>query len=219
MLSLAFLLTIGPRALAAQEHGGMAAHDMTKMAQALDLTADQQAQIKAIFAGAQTQIDQVLTPAQQKKFKALHEHADQQNMTREQFAKALHLTDSQMAQLKSIRDSFMAQAKTIKEDASLSAEEKSARTKAAQEAAHEQVKKVLTPAQMKKFDEIHERAGQEEHGMGMAQMAKTLNLSSSQQTRVKAIFADVHTKIRQVLTPEQQAKFDAMHEHADNTTK
>ena len=216
MLSLVSLLTLGPRVLAFQDHGGMAAHDMAKMAQTLDLTAEQQAQIKGIFADTQTQIAQVLTPAQMKKFNALHEHAGQQNMTAAQFAKALHLTNSQMAQLKSIRASFMDQAKSIKEDSSLSDEEKGARVKAAQAAAHEQVKKVLNPAQMKKFDEIHEHAGQEEHGMGMAQMAKALNLTSSQQARIKAILAEVHTKIRQVLTPEQQAKFDAMHEHANN---
>jgi len=219
MLSLVTLLTFGPRVLAGQDHGGMAAHDMAKMAQALDLTADQQTQIKAIFADTQTQIAQVLTPAQLKKFNALHEHAGQQNMTAAQFAKALHLTSSQMTQLKSIRSSFMAQTKTIKEDSSLSDEEKSARIKAAQAAAHEQVKKVLNPAQMKKFDKIHEHAGQEEHGMGMAEMAKALNLTNSQQARIKAIFAEVHSKIRQVLTPEQQAKFDAMHEHTDNVTR
>lgn len=216
MLSLASLLVFGQPVLGVQNHGGMAAHDMAQMTQALDLTAEQQAKIKTIFAETQTQIAQVLTPAQLKKFNALHENGGQQNMTAAQFAKALHLTDAQMAQLKSIRSGFMTQAKTIKEDSSLSAEEKAARTKAAQEAAHQQVKKVLNPAQMKRFDEIHEHAGQEPHGMGMAEMAKELNLTGSQQAKIKTIFAEVHTKIRQALTPEQQAKFDAMHAHADN---
>ncbi|HLV79870.1 MAG TPA: hypothetical protein VKT32_06285, partial [Chthonomonadaceae bacterium] len=108
MLSLVSLLAFAPRALAGQEHGGMAAHDMSKIAQALDLSADQQAQIRTIFADTQTQIAQVLTPAQMKKFNELHEHAGPQSMTAAQFAKAIHATSAQMAQLKSIRGSFMA---------------------------------------------------------------------------------------------------------------
>lgn len=219
VLALAAIPAFVSPASAYQGHAGMAGHDMAQMAQTLNLTEDQQARIKAIFADMQVRMKQVLTPAQMKKMGALHEHATPQNMNAAQFAKAIHATSEQMAQLKSIRDSFMAQVKPVKEDSSLSAEEKSAKMKSLQEAAHAQVRKVLTPAQMKKFDEIHERGGQEHAGMGMAQMAKALNLTSDQKARLKALHEEAHSQIREILNPDQQTKFDAMHEHGENGSK
>jgi Spy/CpxP family protein refolding chaperone len=65
----------------------------------------------------------------------------------------LNLTDDQKAQVKQIREGARSQAEAVKSDSSLSAEQKEAKIKSIHRDAHMQMKKVLTPEQLKQMHE------------------------------------------------------------------
>ena len=65
----------------------------------------------------------------------------------------LNLTDDQKAQIKQIREGARSQADAVKNDSSLSAEQKEAKLKSIHRDTHMQMKKVLTPEQMKQMHE------------------------------------------------------------------
>jgi Spy/CpxP family protein refolding chaperone len=65
----------------------------------------------------------------------------------------LNLTDDQKAQVKQIREGARSQADAVKNDSSLSAEQKEAKIKSIHRDAHVQMKKVLTPEQLKQMHE------------------------------------------------------------------
>jgi len=75
------------------------------------------------------------------------------------------------------------------------------------EDAHTKIRAILTPEQQTAFDA--NKPGM----MGGGRMMKDINLTDAQKTQVRDIMTqereDTHAKIRAILTPEQQATFDA----------
>jgi periplasmic protein CpxP/Spy len=81
----------------------------------------------------------------------------------------LNLTDDQKAQVKQIREGARSQVDAVKNDSSLSAEQKEAKIKSIHRDAHMQMKKVLTPEQLK---QMHENM-REHHEMKQQQAPPT----------------------------------------------
>ena len=161
---------------------------------------------------------------------------------------ALDLTADQQTQVKAIFETTHAQAKAVSDDTTLSQDDRMAKMKELHEAAFAKVRALLTPDQQKKFDEMQQRPphgqGMLDHGHGpmgdpVAKLTAALNLTADQQTQVKAIFETMHpqmegieddttlsqdarmakmselrdathAKVRALLTPDQLPKFDEL---------
>src|SRR6202162_5926289 len=65
----------------------------------------------------------------------------------------LNLTDDQKAQIKQIHEGTRSKIEAVNNDSSLSADQKQAKIRDIRRDTHEQVKKVLTPKQRKRFEE------------------------------------------------------------------
>ena len=76
-----------------------------------------------------------------------------QHEDREAALANLNLTDDQKAQMKQIREGTRSQVDAVKNDSSLSAEQKEAKIHEIHHASHQQMKKVLTPEQLKQMHE------------------------------------------------------------------
>jgi Spy/CpxP family protein refolding chaperone len=161
------------------------------------------------------------------------------------FAKELNLTADQQAKVKQIMEQNHASMKAIRDDQSLTPEQRHQKMSALHESMKTQMDAILTPEQQQKMAQMHEgRGGMGGPGghAGMMGMAKELNLTADQQTKVKSIMESTHqqmrtieqnqslskqdkqaqikqlhestkTQISALLTPDQQQKFAQMHEH------
>jgi len=154
-------------------------------------------------------------------------------------SKALNLTDDQKAKIQPILDQNAPQLKAIRQDAH-------AKTKAVRDSMEAQIRPLLTPEQQQQFDQLKTRLAEHHHGRfehridhKVAKLTKALNLTSDQQTQVKAtleaarpqfkeiwknaslskddkinqtktVRADTRAKIRALLNPDQQQQFDAL---------
>jgi len=156
-----------------------------------------------------------------------------------ELSEKLNLTDAQKVAIKPIFANDANAIKTVRQDGSLTEEQKMAKIKEIRENGRKQINAILTPEQQKEFAEMKNRPL---HRMGeftenrLEMLSKKLNLTDSQKTTLKPIFAaeanDIkavwqdkslskeqkqskasgireaaNTKINAVLTPEQQAKW------------
>jgi Spy/CpxP family protein refolding chaperone len=138
--------------------------------------------------------------------------------------------------------------KAIRDDQSLTPDQRQEKMRALHASMKKDMDAVLTPDQQQKLAQMHEkRGGTGEHGGMMGgnpgeRMAKELNLTADQQTKMKSIMESTHQQMRAIednqslsqqdkhakiqalhestksqisaiLTPEQQQKFAQMHEH------
>jgi Spy/CpxP family protein refolding chaperone len=178
---------------------------------------------------------------------ALAQHEPGQGPGGGKMAKELNLTADQQAKIKQIMEANHTKMQAIRNDQSLTQEQRQQQMRALHESMKTQMDAVLTPDQQQKMAQMHEKHG----GMGGPgmmggnpgeRMAKELNLTADQQTKMKAIMEsthqqmsaiekdqslsqqDKHAKIQQlhestksqisaILTPDQQQKFAQMHEH------
>jgi Spy/CpxP family protein refolding chaperone len=106
-----------------------------------------------------TKMQGLLTPEQKTKMAQLK--ADGQKKKEEHFARhldkmkiTLNLTDAQVAQMRSQREATQLKMKAIRENESLSREERKSKMMALKAEAKEQHKKILTPEQLKKMEEL-----------------------------------------------------------------
>ena len=113
----------------------------------------------ALIKEQKAKMDALLTPEQKTKMAQLK--ADRKAKHEEHYAKHLDkmktklgLTDNQVAQLKAQREGMRSKFKSIKENESLSREQKRDQLMALKAEAKEQHKKIFTPDQLKKMEEM-----------------------------------------------------------------
>lgn len=128
------------------------------------LTPEQQrTQIVALRDAARTQMRALLTPEQQAKFDDLTSHPRRMHAMvqhRERMAALadkLGLTDAQRARIADIRKATHASIQPILANQELTHEQKFAKVRDLREAARQEVRGVLTPAQQEQFDQLRER--------------------------------------------------------------
>ncbi|MCU1306778.1 MAG: hypothetical protein JWN45_1473 [Acidobacteriaceae bacterium] len=160
------------------------------------------------------------------------------------FGKDLNLTADQQAKIKQIREQDRASMKAIRDDKSLTPEQRQEKIRALRVSMKRDMDAVLTPDQLQKMAKMRESGEMGGPGghPGMMGMAKKLNLTADQQTKVKSIMESTHqqmqtveqnqslsqqdkqaqikqlhestkTQISALLTPDQQQKFAQMHDH------
>jgi len=119
---------------------------------------------EALMKEQKTKMNALLTPEQKTKMAQLK--ADQKVKREAHFAKHLDkmktelaLSDVQVAQLRSQREAMQAQLKAIKENESLSREQRKEQLVSLKEQAKEQHKKIFTPEQQKKMEEMKKKPG------------------------------------------------------------
>lgn len=118
---------------------------------------------------------------------------------------ALNLTPDQQSQIQAIFEATKAQAREVSDDKTLSRDERMAKMKLLHETALAKTKALLTPDQLKKFNEVQ---SQLPHGPGMhghdhgpegdpvAMFSTALNLTPDQQTQIRAILETVHPQMK-----------------------
>jgi Spy/CpxP family protein refolding chaperone len=159
------------------------------------------------------------------------------------FGKELNLTADQQAKMKQIREQNMASMKAIRDDQSLTPEQRQQKMQALHESMKTQMEAILTPEQQKKMAQMPEHQGRMGGPMlngNPQRVAKELNLTADQQTKIKSIMQSSNqqmrtieqnqslsqqdkraqinqlrdstkTQISALLTPDQQQKFAQMH--------
>lgn len=80
----------------------------------------------------------------------------QRRELQQQIAKKLHLTAEQRTQLKASRAKTAAALKAIRADAALSADQKKAKARETLQVARTEMRAVLTPEQLKKWDKLRQ---------------------------------------------------------------
>jgi Spy/CpxP family protein refolding chaperone len=173
---------------------------------------------------------------------ALAQHDPGQGPGGQRMAKELNLTADQQAKVKQIMEANHAKMQAIRDDQSLTQEQRQEKMSALHESMKKDMAAVLTPDQQQKMANMHERGKM--GGPMMAgnpqRVAKELNLTADQQTKMKSIMEsanqqertikqnqslsqeDKHAQIKQlrdstksqisaILTPDQQQKFAQMH--------
>jgi len=116
----------------------------------------------ALLKEQKSKMDALLTPEQKTKMAQLK--AERKAKGEEHFAKHLDkmktnlgLTDAQVAQMKSQRESMQSKFKAIMDNESLSREQKKEQFQALRAEAKEQHKKIFTPDQLKKMEEMKKK--------------------------------------------------------------
>ncbi len=151
----------------------------------------------------------------------------------------LNLTADQQTQMKALHEDMMQQRNAIQNDAGLSQDQKKEKMKELHQTQMEKVNAILTPDQQAKMKEFRQQ-GRQNHQMhkGTKQMMQQLDLTSDQQTQMKALHQDMMQqrnaiqndasltadqkrekmkelhktqmqKVNSILTPDQQAKMKA----------
>jgi len=208
-------------ALAEDGHKGHKGHHggrMKHMAKALELTEDQQAQVKAIMDQAKADAEAAETKeAKMEIFKAAHEKVQAEVLTEEQKAKQAELREKmgehhskmrgrrhgRMAEALGMTEEQKTQAKAIMDQAKTDAEgvETNEEKKPIFKAAHEKIQaEVLTDEQQAKVDEWKAKR-------------EALKLTDEQKAQAKAIMDQAKTDAEGVETKEEKrAIFKAAHE-------
>src|SRR5262245_44762700 len=197
-LSLVLVLGMAPSTSSAgqpgQDEGQMRGDPGAMIAEKLNLTADQQTQVKAIFDATHTQAkavmdDATLTPdARAAKMKELHEATmakvkailtpEQQQKFEEIQAQMAHGPGGGMAQ----RGPGMGMAAKLTQELNLTADQQT-KVKAIFDAMHPQMEKIAGDDSLSKEDK---------------------------EARMAEVRDDIHAQIKAILTPEQQQKFTKM---------
>jgi Spy/CpxP family protein refolding chaperone len=159
-------------------------------------------------------------------------------MSLDQMTKDLNLTPDQVSKIQAIQANSRTQRQAIMADKSLTRDVKRTRLMDLAKSTRDQIMAVLTPEQQAKLQELRAQRKTEMYN----RMSAELGLTADQQTQIKAIMdkkqADMAAvradtsltpeakvarikeirdasmaQIRALLTPEQQAKLDAMHKN------
>jgi len=154
-------------------------------------------------------------------------------MYMDKLTKALNLTPDQVGKIQAIHKDAKAQRDAVLSDQSLTRDQKKAKLMDLHKSKHERVTAVLTPDQRTKYEQFVEK-----HKAQWKDRMSELNLTPDQQAKIKVIredsrkqlealrantslsaeakkaqmkeiFTATREKTRQLLTPEQRAKFDA----------
>jgi Spy/CpxP family protein refolding chaperone len=154
----------------------------------------------------------------------------------------LNLTAEQKTQMKTLHHDMMQQRNAIQHDASLSADQKKEKMKELHQTQTQKMNAILTPDQQEKMKAFrHQDSQKPQMHKGSQQMMQQLDLTSDQQTQMKALHETMQQqrnaikndaslsadqkkdkmkelrktqmqKVNSILTPEQQAKMKAFRE-------
>lgn len=154
----------------------------------------------------------------------------------DKLTKELNLTPDQVTKIEALHKGMQAERKAVLADQSLTREQRRAKLMDLHRSKHEQVLAVLTPEQRTKFEEWAQK-----HKAEWKDRMSQLNLTPEQEAKIKAIresnrtelealkadkalsaearkskmreiFTATRDEIREVLTPEQREKLDAIRE-------
>jgi len=170
---------------------------LTRLAQRLQLTPDQQTQARAIFQGMRQQVQQVLTPQQRQTMQNRRDHF-------RSTLRNLKLTADQRAQMRTIRRNARTQAQAIKKNTALSAADRRTQLHTLRQDTRNRIKQILTPAQQSIVQATAAQARQQRGAM------HGLRLTKNQHQQIRAIRQQAMEHFRAILTPAQQAQFDQM---------
>jgi Spy/CpxP family protein refolding chaperone len=142
----------------------------------------------------------------------------------QQLSEKLNLTEEQKTAIKPILAAEANEIKTVHQDASLSNEQKQAKTKEIRDSSREKINALLTPEQQKIFAEMKGQPGDRMRDAlqnRMAMLAEKLNLTEEQKTAIKPILATEANDIKAVaqdnsLSKEQkQTKISGIRDASD----
>ncbi len=132
------------------------------------LTEDQKKQkFDALRQDTQTQVNSVLTTEQQQQWAQMKANR-QQHMAdgRQKLAEKLNLTQAQQDQIKPIMEKQREQAKAIRQDNSLSQDQKRTKMQALHQDTQTQLNAILTPEQQQQWQQMRQNFRQHRHGQG-----------------------------------------------------
>ena len=199
VVAVGIALAVGTFALAGQAQTTPGAR-MSRLAQRLKLTPEQQTQARAIFQDMRQQVQQILTPEQRQAMQG-RRHEFRSTLSN------LKLTADQRAQIKTIRQDARTQARTIRANTKLSAADRRSQLRTLRQSTRDRIKQVLTPEQQSIIQASVAQARQQ-HGIKHGQ-----RLTKEQRQQIGAIRQQALEHFRAILTPAQQAQFDQMHAH------
>jgi Spy/CpxP family protein refolding chaperone len=136
----------------------------------------------------------------------------------DRMAKELNLTADQQAKMKQIMQQDHASMKAIRDDQSLTKEQRQAKMQSLHESMKKDVDAILTPEQRQKMVTLHAQHGGEMGGNPGDRIAKKLNLSADQKTKVENIMESTHQQMsairedQSLSQPDKQAKIKQLHE-------
>ena len=164
MLAGAAVAQTAPQAQQGQKRQWAKGQGMERMAQRLNLTADQQAQIKTLRETQRQKMqalrqDTTLTPEQQAQMQQFGRRAGRHMSFRRGFAAgkmagALNLTDAQKEQMKPIFQSTRQQMQAVRQDTSLTQEQRRQKMQEIRQSQQAQMKSILTPEQQQKMEQF-----------------------------------------------------------------
>jgi len=166
--------------------------------------ADRQTQLKDLRSSYKQQVQQLLTKDQQKQFRALvaKEFAD----TAKADKNPLKLTDDQQVKIKAIQDALQTKINALKALPLISKKDVQAQTKTLRDAAEQQIQQLLTPEQL----QLQQQLKRFEGGKRFEDALQAITLSTDQATKIADIKSKTMDAVRQVMTTEQQARFDQL---------
>ena len=187
------------------ERGGRGCRGRHGFGMVLHLTPAQRTQARTIFTTARTQAQAVLTPAQLQQFQV--DLAARHGGHPGHHGNKLNLTADQQARMQAIRADAQQQIAAIRQDTTQTVAEQQARLKAVHASVRQQMQAVLTPEQQARMQAF--RAEHTPAAMATREAAK-LQLTPDQRGKLQDIFEHARADFRQLLTPEQQTRFDQM---------
>ncbi len=193
-------------------HGQIAAGEMGRHMDDLNLTPEQKTKVEALRAATKTQMDAVFTPEQRQQ----RDQMKAQRQANQQDGNSMNLTADQKTKIKAIRDANKEQFKAILTPAqqaqmaqgsgwgkgdklSLTADQKT-KMEQLRASAKTQIDAILTPAQQQQAKARQDRR------QAMGGNWKGMNLTADQQAKIKTIRESSDRQLDAILTPEQQAK-------------
>jgi Spy/CpxP family protein refolding chaperone len=194
-------------------HGQIAAGEMGRHMDDLNLTPEQKTKVEALRAATKTQMDAVFTPEQRQQ----RDQMKAQRQARPKGEQGMNLTADQKAKIKAIRDANKEQFKAIltpaqqaqmaqggggwgKGDKLNLTPDQKAKMEQLRASAKTQMDAILTPAQQQQAKAHQDRR------QAMGGNWKGMNLTADQQAKIKTIRESSDRQLDAILTPEQQVK-------------
>jgi periplasmic protein CpxP/Spy len=193
-------------------HGQIAAGEMGRHMDDLNLTSEQKTKVEALRAATKTQMDAVFTPEQRQQ----REQMKAQRQANQRDGNSMNLTAEQKTKIKAIRDANKEQFKAIltpEQQAQMAqgggwgkgnrlnlTPEQKAKMEQLRASAKTQMDAILTPAQQQQAKARQDRR------QAMGGNWKGMNLTADQQAKIKTIRESSDRQLDAILTPEQQAK-------------